>query len=827
MEPISNCSDVCGSTDCSFDPGINTEEGWNVLQKLCKIAITSSVNESRISPALCSVIWVLLSCGILLAIFFLAFTLRFKSNRIVKMSSPNLNVVTLFGSVLTYSSGFMFGIEESTLLPGTAMRTLLQARIWTLCIGTSLVFGPILGKTWRLYKVFTQRMPDKRVIIKDIQLMGLVAGLMLVDVVFLTTWGLTDPVQCMKSISAALRVSSRDVSYSMSDLETCASVYTDVWIILISVLKGSLLLYGTYLAGLTSNVSSPPVNQTLTIMAGVYLITLSAGVTIPVTRFFYTWPNLVYSFISGAIFICTLTINCLVFIPQLTQWKQFADELNQSPRQMAKYFSSPSKSIHSMYSEEEIYCLLGENSSMKRLLTEKNAVIESLQEQVNNAKDKLMKLMPVHCGKDHTELNSTTKSSSAFTQITEVRLEGHSQGTEDLEIIKELCSSNTPSNLESKPAPPKDLIFTSVLERNRDHCSSHDLGSVYVRQCCDTPSHIDTELHQLGSKPVSNLHQNLQNNKMEKDLLLTSSDSGSALHMSPKTVAPESSDSTKEQLMANKHNYVSSEKLQEILQDLSIDAVSSLRSPARTRKDANTMQEADPSRMQKEFQFYFQSISPYIMRKRRPPFNPMRGGTPPYCFPGYFPPHARCVASNELVRKHNNMDTRTKPNSDDLLPPNTASKDVDQLPTTSKDEPSSYGSQLASVRRAKCANRCDYPEGYSDSHKESEQACICSIKPLSGFNSKGLPCRESEIEDLEQSLYDYSDSDSSSSEEDFCYYHKPYYDTYFQGPYESTESNTSETSDSELGGSPAHWVKAYSKAHPVVNFKEDLKPTFV
>lgn len=169
MEPAPNCSDVCGSTDCSFDPGINTEEGWKVLQKLCKIALTSSVNESRISPALCSVIWVLLSCGILLAMFFLAFTLRFKSNRIVKMSSPNLNVVTLFGSVLTYSSGFMFGIEESTLLPGTAMRTLLQARIWTLCIGTSLVFGPILGKTWRLYKVFTQRMPDKRVIIKDIQ----------------------------------------------------------------------------------------------------------------------------------------------------------------------------------------------------------------------------------------------------------------------------------------------------------------------------------------------------------------------------------------------------------------------------------------------------------------------------------------------------------------------------------------------------------------------------------------------------------------------------------------------------------------------------------
>lgn len=33
--------------------------------------------------------------------------------RIVKMSSPNLNALTLCGSVLTYSSGFLFAVEES------------------------------------------------------------------------------------------------------------------------------------------------------------------------------------------------------------------------------------------------------------------------------------------------------------------------------------------------------------------------------------------------------------------------------------------------------------------------------------------------------------------------------------------------------------------------------------------------------------------------------------------------------------------------------------------------------------------------------------------
>lgn len=43
-------------------------------------------------------------------------------------------------------------------------------------------------------------------IIRDIQLMGLVALLVLVDVVVLAAWGLTDPIKCSNSISAMVKV---------------------------------------------------------------------------------------------------------------------------------------------------------------------------------------------------------------------------------------------------------------------------------------------------------------------------------------------------------------------------------------------------------------------------------------------------------------------------------------------------------------------------------------------------------------------------------------------------------------------------------------------
>lgn len=82
-------------------------------------------------------------------------------------------------------------------------------------------------------------------------------------------------------------------------------------------LQGCLLLYGTYLAGLTSNVSHPPVNQSPTIITVVTLVTLSSAVAIPVSIFLQAWPNVVYSTVAGAIFICTLATNCMLFVPQV------------------------------------------------------------------------------------------------------------------------------------------------------------------------------------------------------------------------------------------------------------------------------------------------------------------------------------------------------------------------------------------------------------------------------------------------------------------------------------------------------------------------------
>ncbi|XP_010144744.1 PREDICTED: probable G-protein coupled receptor 156, partial [Eurypyga helias] len=316
MEPGFNCSELC---DGSSGFG-SQEQQQRVLQELCTVTVTSSDRSGKSSPsfsaALLGVVWTFLTGGVLLALFFLVFTIRFRKNRIVKMSSPNLNIVTLLGSGLTYTSAYLFGIQEQSLLSGDSVEKLIQVRLCLLCVGTSLVFGPVLGKSWRLYKVFTQRVPDKRVIIKDLQLLAMVAVLVLADAVLLLTWVFSDPVQCFRSLSVSLRATEKGMTCSVSRVQSCASLYSDLWLVLILGFKSILLLYGTYLAGLTDNVSSPPVNQSLTLIVGVNLVFLAAGTVCLVHRFFRAWHNLLFGFTSGGIFVCTTTINCFIFVPQ-------------------------------------------------------------------------------------------------------------------------------------------------------------------------------------------------------------------------------------------------------------------------------------------------------------------------------------------------------------------------------------------------------------------------------------------------------------------------------------------------------------------------------
>ncbi|NXX11454.1 GP156 protein, partial [Podargus strigoides] len=729
---------------------------------------TSSDRSGKSSPtfsaALLGVVWTFLTGGVLLALFFLIFTIRFRKNRIVKMSSPNLNIVTLLGSGLTYTSAYLFGIQEQSLLSGYSVEKLIQVRLCLLCVGTSLVFGPVLGKSWRLYKVFTQRVPDKRVIIKDLQLLAMVAVLVLADAVLLLTWIFSDPVQCFRSLSVSLRATEKGMTCSVSRVQSCASLYSDLWLVLILGFKSILLLYGTYLAGLTDNVSSPPVNQSLTLIVGVNLVFLAASTVCLVHRFFRAWHNLVFGFTSGGIFVCTATINCFIFVPQLKQWKAFEEE-SQTMSHMAKYFSSPSRSCRSAYSEEQLYQLIGEKNSMKRLLTEKNAVIESLQEQVSSAKEKLMRLMSAESGCD-PRVPPPAPCARGVEQHGDVpgdrcppAVERDGWQPPPSRGTPPLCSNarDLQKHASHEPLCPQTLLFDMEGRLERGLKDSWEHG---------TPVGQGQPLEQLPGRDTS---------------------AGVAWESSPKV------------------SYVSSEKLREVLQELSLDGKTySPALPGGHRRGS----QSPPSKQggtwgaQEGYPGIHTPLSPYLARRRRRiPLSPAATR-----FPGHVSPHASCGVKEAGGWGHGELAHVSLGREGEVG----GGGVLQQLAPSPPAVP---------VAREVCLQPESWP-GWP----ESQGASPCP--PREQWRRQGAP--RGPAEPSLRSLYYYPDSDSSSSssEEMFHGCHWPCCEVCFQSPRGSLGSSSTDT-DTEPSSSTGHRTEHHGSPQPVVNFKEDLKPTFV
>ncbi|NXP52296.1 GP156 protein, partial [Heliornis fulica] len=760
MEPGFNCSELCRGGS-GFG---SQEQRQRVLQELCTVTLTSSDRGEKSSPsfsaALLGVVGTFLTGGVLLALFFLVFTIRFRKNRIVKMSSPNLNIVTLLGSALTYTSAYLFGVQEQSLPSGVSVEKLIQVRLCLLCVGTSLVFGPILGKSWRLYRVFTQRVPDKRVIIKDLQLLVMVAVLVLADALLLLTWVFSDPVQCFRSLSVSLRATEKGMTCSVSRVQSCASLYSDLWLVLILGFKSILLLYGTYLAGLTDNVSSPPVNQSLTLVVGVNLVFLAAGTVCLLHRFFRAWHNLLFGFTSGGIFVCTTTINCFIFVPQLKHWKAFEEE-SPAVSHMAKYFSSPSRSCRSVYSEEQLYQLIGEKNSMKRLLTEKNAVIESLQEQVSSAKEKLMRLMSAESGCDPRVPAAAPCS------------QGSGPGGD-------ASGGCCPPDLEPDGWQAPRSGGTPAL------CSdAQDLQHHVNHEAVRSQALLFDTGGGIGGGPKGARECGRSAGQSPEQLPGRDTSAGAGWESSPKV------------------SYVSSEKLREILQDLSLDSktyspaspggpLCSSQSPRGEQGGTRRGQEGHPG--------ICTPLSPYLTRRRR------RILLSPAST--HFPRHVSPCSSLRGKEEggwgcgdlaHSSLGREGEMPGGGLL-------------HQSAPSPPTIPGEV-----------CLHPEGWPG-WLEPQGASPCLRWGRQRQGAVRGPAEPSL-----RSLYYYPDSDSSSSssEEMFHRCPRPCCEVCCQSPRGSLGSSSSTDTDTEPSSCTGHRTERHGVPQPVVNFKEDLKPTFV
>ncbi|XP_022106745.1 gamma-aminobutyric acid type B receptor subunit 1-like isoform X2 [Acanthaster planci] len=252
--------------------------------------------------------------GIVLASCFLAFNIRYRKKRVIKMSSPNMNNVMLIGGMLAYVSIICQGVDTAIVSTPTFV-WMCKAKTWFLAIGFSAAFGAMFSKTWRVHKIFTRKTVMKMVL-KDTRLLSFVAVLIVVDILILTLWNVLDPVTAAEIYgSKVVDTDNDDIVYTPIRM-ICESRNQTYWIGTFYIINGLLLIFGAFLAWETRKVTIPALNDSKYIGVCVYNILILSLVGAPVS-FLLEERNANYALVSTSIWLATTLTLCVVFVPKV------------------------------------------------------------------------------------------------------------------------------------------------------------------------------------------------------------------------------------------------------------------------------------------------------------------------------------------------------------------------------------------------------------------------------------------------------------------------------------------------------------------------------
>ena len=238
----------------------------------------------------------------------------YENYKSIKASSSRLNHFAYVGCYCFLLALLVYTIVEAFSTSPLATTVLCNFIPWLTSIGFSLVFGTVVVKTWRLYRLFISSKKHTRhakKLVQDSFILLFVLLLVIVDVVFCTVWSSADPLRYENTSIVNVESKQQEV------VEFCVSNYFTVWLILLAVYKGFLLFLAVFLAFHTRKIKMKEF-KTTNISLLVYLLFLVTGLGIPV--YFILWylgVNVNISYTILCVLVIALVYLCwgLLFLP--------------------------------------------------------------------------------------------------------------------------------------------------------------------------------------------------------------------------------------------------------------------------------------------------------------------------------------------------------------------------------------------------------------------------------------------------------------------------------------------------------------------------------
>ncbi|EDV22610.1 uncharacterized protein TRIADDRAFT_59024 [Trichoplax adhaerens] len=299
---------------------------------------------------------VLSGIGILFALSIIAFNISKRSTRIVKITSPRINVLMLAGSVCCYLAIVLFGLDWS-IMRQDMVKYACTIATWQLSIGFTLGFGALFCKTWRIYAIYRNKF-SKKVNIKDRHVILRLISLVMIDLIILTCWQIINPLETtVQDLPNKRLMSVNGEVETFYNILVCRSENMSIWLGVTYGYKFLVMIFGAFLAWETRYVHIQELNDSKLIAVSIYNVALLSTVGVILHEFTFAEPHIAYALVASFIFFATTITTCIIFIPTMKEFvrnrKTISSNTNNNSNVGNRLWTSGTKGSSKLYAESE------------------------------------------------------------------------------------------------------------------------------------------------------------------------------------------------------------------------------------------------------------------------------------------------------------------------------------------------------------------------------------------------------------------------------------------------------------------------------------------
>ncbi|CAH2009203.1 unnamed protein product [Acanthoscelides obtectus] len=489
------------------------------------------IEHTRVNKTVYAILATLAVLGIIMASVFLAFNIKYRNQRYIKMSSPQLNNLIIIGCMLTYTSIIFLGLD-SGLSSIEAFPYICTARAWTLMAGFSLAFGAMFSKTWRVHSIFTDVKLNKKVI-KDYQLFMVVGVLLFIDLVIMTTWQVADPFyRDTKQMERYPHPSNEDIII-IPENEYCASEHQTIFVGSIYVYKGLLMIFGAFLAWETRHVSIPALNDSRHVGLSVYNVAIMCICGAAVALVLVDHQDAMFLIIGVFVLFCTTATLWLVFVPKMLELRRNpGGSIDKRFRPTLRPMSKTRRDSSVSELETKLKDVKSLNSKYRKTLLEKESELQMLIRRLGNEAKELLESRESMSDTNRLSVPLIRKEQPSATETSDIT-SLCSLSSQDYASLQHTDSQKRKKQqetesqkLEKSPNPPKQehepdqkqlngsVKLTPTLGVDKNYNSVKDtLNAEYEKP----PEQIDSKKEEV-KKVKTPTHERRPSRTLESDL---------------------------------------------------------------------------------------------------------------------------------------------------------------------------------------------------------------------------------------------------------------------------------------------------------------------